>query len=279
MLSKIINGREIAQEIKKNIKSEIENLSDGPCVVSIVIGSNPESDLYLKLRDKACEQVGIFSKHVKLDDDVTQEKIIQNIKKLNMDKKVHGILLQFPIPSHLDSDKIINEIIPRKDVEGITPFNLGNTLRGLEEIVPCTPLAVIKILESINVNFKGKNVVIINHSNIVGKPLSALFLNRNSTVCVCNIFTKDLKAYTTKADILITATGVPGLIKKEYIKKDAIVIDVGINKTDKGICGDVDFNSVKDTAGFITPVPGGVGPVTIACSVENIFKIFKKINF
>lgn len=279
MSAEIIDGRKIAEKIRKNISFEIEKLKSKyhiePNITTIKIGNNPESDIYLKLRDAACEKVGIKSNHIALSENVSEEEIINLIIRLNEDKKVHGILIQFPIPKHLSSDNLINTLNPKKDVEGLTPLNLGKTLLGDEYIVPCTPLAVLKILEEEKIRLQGKDIVIVNHSTIVGKPLAALFLNRNATVSVTHVFTKDLKNYTERADILVTAAGVPKLIKKEHVKPDAFVIDVGIIKTANGVTGDVDFEQVKNIAGKITPVPGGVGPVTVACSLVNMTKTFR----
>ena len=279
MSAEIVDGRKIAEKIRKNVAFEIEKLKSKykiePNITTIKIGNNPESNIYLKLRDTACEKVGIKPNNIELPESVSEEEVINLISRLNEDKKVHGILIQFPIPKHLSSDKLINTLNPKKDVEGLTPLNMGKTLVGDEYIVPCTPLAVLKILEEEKIRLQGKDVVIVNHSNIVGKPLTALFLNRNATVSVTHVFTKDLKKYTAEADILVSASGVPKLIKKEHVKPDAFVIDVGIIKTSDGVIGDVDFESVKNIAGKITPVPGGVGPVTVACSLVNMAKTFK----
>jgi methylenetetrahydrofolate dehydrogenase (NADP+)/methenyltetrahydrofolate cyclohydrolase len=193
---------------------------------------------------------------------------------LNSDDTTHGILVQYPVPPHISQERLMSTIDPRKDVEGFNPVNLGKTLIGDEDLVPCTPLSVLTILEHEYIQLKGKDVVIINHSNIVGKPLAALLLNRNATVAICHVFTKDLKRYTTKADVLITGAGVPNLITKDFVKDQAIVIDVGIVETKKGVYGDVDADSVKEKAAILTPVPGGVGPVTIACSLVNMVKVF-----
>lgn len=276
MTAKVINGREIAKNIRQKVAKDIKYIKlkyqIKPNITTIIIGSNPESDLYLRLRDKACNEVGIVSSHLNLVENVSDQKIIDSINKLNTDEKVHGIFVQFPLPEHLSSDKIINSIDPAKDVEGFTPFNMGRMLLGDEHIIPCTPLAVLKILENEKYEVKGKDVVIVNHSNIVGKPLTALLLNRNASISVCHVFTKDLKQYTSDAEVLITGAGVPKLITGDLVKKDAFVIDVGIVKTEDGVCGDVDFESVKDIASKITPVPGGVGPVTVACSLVNMTK-------
>jgi methylenetetrahydrofolate dehydrogenase (NADP+)/methenyltetrahydrofolate cyclohydrolase len=279
MSAEIVDGRKIAEKIRKNVTHEIEKLKleykITPNIYTIKIGNNPESNIYLKLRDTACEKVGIKPNNIELPESASEEEVINLISRLNEDKKVHGILIQFPIPKHLSSDKLISSLNPKKDVEGLTPLNMGKTLVGDEYIVPCTPLAVLKILEEEKIRLQGKDVVIVNHSNIVGKPLTALFLNRNATVSITHVFTKDLKKYTADADILVTASGIPKLIKKEHIKTGSFVVDVGIIKTSDGIIGDVDFESVKNIAGKLTPVPGGVGPVTVACSLVNMAKTFR----
>ena len=279
MTAEIIDGRKIAKEIRKRVSEEINELKSKykktPNISTIKIGEDPSSELYLRLRDKACNEVGINSHHLEFPQDASEKKVLQSINRLNKNKNVHGILIQFPIPLHISQDKLINAIDPKKDVEGFNPNNMGRTLIGDEHIIPCTPLAVLTILEHENMDLKGKDVVIVNHSNVVGKPLVALFLNRNATVSVCHVFTKDMKKYAAEADVLVTATGVAGLIKENHVKKDAFVIDVGIIATKDGICGDVDFDSVKEKAGKITPVPGGVGPVTVASSLRNMIKTFK----
>jgi methylenetetrahydrofolate dehydrogenase (NADP+)/methenyltetrahydrofolate cyclohydrolase len=279
MTAKIIDGRRIAEDIRKKISNEVDELEskykNTPNITTIKIGSDPSSELYLKLRDNACKEVGIESNRLEFPKDVSEKEILDSIKKLNNDGKVHGILIQYPVPNHISPDKLMKAIDYKKDVEGFNPFNMGRTLIGDEHIVPCTPLAVLTILEYENTDVKGKDVVIVNHSNVVGKPLVALFLNRNATVLVCHVFSKDIKRYTTKADILVTATGKPKLITCDHVKENAFVIDVGITSTKYGVCGDVDFESVKEKVGKITPVPGGVGPVTIACALKNIIKTYK----
>jgi methylenetetrahydrofolate dehydrogenase (NADP+)/methenyltetrahydrofolate cyclohydrolase len=279
MTAKIIDGRRIAEDIRKKISNEVDELEskykNTPNITTIKIGSDPSSELYLKLRDNACKEVGIESNRLECPKDVSENEVLDSIKKLNNDGKVHGILIQYPVPNHISPDKLMKAIDYKKDVEGFNPFNMGRTLIGDEQIVPCTPLAVLTILEYENTDVKGKDVVIVNHSIVVGKPLAALFLNRNATVSVCHIFSKDIKRYTTKADILVTATGKPKLITRDHVKENAFVIDVGITSTKYGVCGDVDFESVKEKVGKITPVPGGVGPVTIACALKNIIKTYK----
>ena len=279
MSAKIIDGKKIAEHIRSNVSKEISNLKSiykiQPNIVTVKIGNDPSSDLYLKLRDKACKEVGILSNHTEFKEDVSEKEVLNSIYKLNQNKNVHGILIQLPVPKHIFLDNLINALEPKKDVEGLNPYNIGRTLNGNELIVPITPLSVLTILEYEKTKLEGKNIVIINHSKHVGKPLAALFLNRNATVSVCHVFTRNLKSFTTNADILVSATGVPKLIKNEHIKENAFVIDVGIIKTKDGICGDVDFEEVKEKAGFITPVPGGVGPVTVACSLKNMIKTYK----
>ena len=279
MTATIVNGRKIAKEIRKNISEEIVQLktkyNSNPVVTTIIVGNDSSSKLYLRLRDNACNEAGIVSKHVEFDATISQEKILQTIQQLNTDDSVHGILVQYPVPKHLSQEKLMRAIDQRKDVEGLNPINLGRTLIGDEYLVPCTPLSVLTILEHEHVALKGKDIVIINHSNIVGKPLASLLLNRNATVAVCHVFTKNLMQYTSQADILITGAGVPKLITKDYVKDNAIVFDVGIVETKDGVCGDVDFDSVKEKAAVLTPVPGGVGPVTIACALKNMVKTYK----
>jgi len=279
MAAKIIDGREIAGKLHKKTAEEVEELilryKTTPNITTIKIGEDQTSALYLRLRNNACKKAGIVSNHLEFPQDVSENEILHSISGLNKDKSVHGILIQFPIPGHISSDKLMNAIDPKKDVEGFTPYNMGRTLIGDEHIVPCTPLSVLTILEYENMDLKGKDIVIINHSNVVGKPLSALFLNRNATVSVCHVFTKDAKHYSSRADVLVTATGIPRMITSDYVQKNAFVIDVGIVNTNDSICGDVDFDSVKEKAGKITPVPGGVGPVTVACSLRNMIKTFR----
>ncbi len=279
MTAKIIDCRKIAEYLNEKTANEVSILKSkyakAPKIMTIKIGNDSASNLYLKLRDKACNKTGIISKHVEFSNNVSENEVLDTIGQLNMDKDVHGILIQFPIPKNISSEKLLLKIDPMKDVEGLNPLNLGKTMIGNEDLIPCTPKAVLSILSHENTQLEGKNVVIVNHSNIVGKPLSILLLNRNSTVAVCHVFTDNLSQYLKQADILISAAGVPKLISKEKVKKGAFVIDVGIVKTKDGICGDVDFSSVKEKAGKITPVPGGVGPVTIASSLQNMLTTYR----
>jgi len=279
MTATILNGRELAQGIRKKIAEEIQQLQkkyqQQPMIVTLVIGNNPSSELYLKLRTSACNEVGIATQLQRFDVNVKEKTILQMIQHLNTDPTVHGLFIQYPVPSHLSPNTLMRSITAYKDVEGFNPENLGRTLIGNEILVPCTPLSVLTILEHAHIPLQGKDVVIVNHSTIVGKPLAVLLLNRNATVTICHVFTKNLKQYTSHADILITGTGVPNLITEEHIKDNAVVIDVGIIETKEGVHGDVDVNSIKEKAAFLTPVPGGVGPVTIACALHNMVKTFK----
>jgi methylenetetrahydrofolate dehydrogenase (NADP+)/methenyltetrahydrofolate cyclohydrolase len=276
MVAKIIKGKEIAKEIRKNIANEVENIKlkykTIPNITTIKIGNNPSSDLYLKLRDKACEEVGILTNILEFNQNINESEVLKSIRLLNQKKDVNGILIQLPIPKHISFSKLINALNPKKDVEGLNPYNIGKTIFGDEYIIPITPLSILSILDYEKTDLKGKEIVIINHSNIIGKPLAILLLNRDATVNVCHIYTKDLKEHSSKADILITATGVPKLINANFVKENAFVIDVATTTNKDGICGDVDFNSVLDKVEKITPVPGGVGPVTVACSLKNIIR-------
>jgi len=279
MTIKIVYGKKLAEKIRIKTTKEVEHLKSiykiTPNINTIKIGDNPSSELYFRLRNNACNKAGITTSHLDFRKNVTEKKILKTIDELNSNKNIHGILIQFPIPDHISSNKLMSAIDPKKDVEGFNPYNMGKTIIGDEYIVPCTPLAILTILKHEKIDLEGKEIVIINHSTVVGKPLTTLLLNRNATVTVCHIFTKDTKQHSSNADIIITATGIPGLITKDYVKNGAFVIDVGIAETNDGIIGDVDFDSVKEKAGKITPVPGGVGPVTIACSLENMLKTYK----
>ena len=278
MTAIIIDGKKIASEIQKKILDEVTTLHNTrqtiPQITTIIIGNDPAAALYLRLRDSACKAVGIRSQHIELPMTVSEKTVLDTIHDLNVNPDIHGILLQFPMPKNLFPERLMNAIDPKKDVEGFHPLNMGRTLIGDEHLVPCTPLAILTILEHEHFDVKGKDVVVVNHSTVVGKPLTMLLLNRNATVSICHVYTKHLKQYTSLADVLITAAGVPKLITNDHVKEGAFVIDVGIIQTKDGVCGDVDFQAVKEKAGKLTPVPGGVGPVTIACSLQNMIKTY-----
>ena len=279
MTAMVINGKEIAKEIRKKISEEIVLLKKRynitPVIATVIVGNDLSSKLYLKLRDIACSEVGVISKHFNFNANVSEQEILQTIEELNNDSSVHGILIQYPVPNQLSQEKLMQIIGTRKDVEGLNPINLGRTFIGDEYLIPCTPLSVLTILEHEHIALRGKDIVIINHSNVVGKPLAAILLNRNATVAICHVFTKNLKQYTSKADIIITGAGISKLITTDHIKENAIVLDVGIVQTKDGVCGDVDFSAVKEKASIISPVPGGIGPVTIACSLKNMVKTYR----
>ncbi len=276
MTGRIVSGKTIADGMKETIKEQVKIIKRTygfvPRILSISVGKHPESEVYLKQRDKACNEVGISSIYKELNEDISKKELIEIIEESNSDKMIHGILIQFPLPSGISVEKIINTIDPKKDVEGLSPKNMGNILIGNESLVPCTPLAVIKILEHERLNIQGKHVIIVNHSAVVGKPLAALCLNRNATVSICHVYTKNLQEITSQADVLISAAGVPGLITGNHVKEGACVIDVAVVQTDKGLCGDVKQSEILQKVSFVTPVPGGVGPVTVACALHNMIK-------
>ncbi|RLI96545.1 MAG: bifunctional 5,10-methylene-tetrahydrofolate dehydrogenase/5,10-methylene-tetrahydrofolate cyclohydrolase [Candidatus Aenigmatarchaeota archaeon] len=280
MMAEIIDGKKIAEEIEKNIKAELDALekkySKRPCLAVILVGENAASKIYVQKKEEACDAVGVLFKKIELPEATTEQELIKIIRELNNDNKIHGILVQLPLPTHIDSRKIINTISPTKDVDGLTAENMGNLLLNNEKILPCTPLGIITMLKKIGVGVEGKNVVIVNHSKIVGRPLAAMLLNRNATPTICHIKTKDLKSQTLDADILVTATGVPGLIKADMVKNGAVVIDGGIKKVGEKVVGDVEFESVLKKASYITPVPGGVGPMTVAMVLVNLVELFKE---
>lgn len=288
-MSNIIDGKQTASEIEEEVKREINTLrkkfKTEINLATILVGNNPASEIYVNLKHKACERVGIKSSIIKLPETITEESLTDEIYKLNKNESINGILVQLPLPKHIHQEKIMQAIDEKKDVDCLNPKNIGNLMLGKETLVPCTPKGIIYLLEkyikiinsekNMNIKFEGANVTIINHSNIVGKPLALMFLNRNSTVTVCHVYTKNLNENTLKADILVTATGVPNLIKEDMIKQNSIIIDAGIAKVNGKIVGDVDFENVKKKALLITPVPGGVGPMTVAMLLKNTVECFK----
>lgn len=280
--SKIIDGKALAQLIEKEVGSGVETLESGrgvtPGLATILVGDDPASKMYVHLKHKACERVGIKAEDYLLPAEASQEELLSLINTLNKNTDVHAILLQLPLPKHLSPQEAMEAIAPAKDADGFHPYNMGKLMIGDEELVPCTPHGVIRALEEYNVPIKGKNVVIVGHSNVVGKPMAAMFLNRNATVSVCHIFTDDLRKYTTGADILVVAAGVKHLIKADMVKEGAIIFDVGITKEEDGVYGDVDFENVIKKASLITPVPGGVGPLTVAMLMKHVLMCAEK-NF
>ena len=263
----IIDGKALAAEVETETKEWVKKLVDRgivPGLATVLVGSDPSSQMYVRIKQSACARVGIRSENVTLPEDTTEQQLIQKIRELNQNNDVHGILLQLPLPSRLDTSKAMITISSEKDVDGFHPMNMGALLLGAERLVPCTPKGILYALERLGICLEGTEVVIVGHSNVVGKPLAAMMINRNATVQICHIYTKDLSRHTRGAEILVVAAGVPGLIKKNMVKEGVYIFDVGINRVGDRIVGDVDFESVKEVAAGITPVPGGVGPLTVA---------------
>ncbi|OIP81219.1 bifunctional methylenetetrahydrofolate dehydrogenase/methenyltetrahydrofolate cyclohydrolase [Candidatus Peregrinibacteria bacterium CG22_combo_CG10-13_8_21_14_all_44_10] len=276
----ILDGKLVAKEILDTVAVEVRSLTVPPRLVVVLVGDNPASETYVRMKRKACEQVGIVWELIRLSaGDVTTESVIDLIHELNQRDDVHGILVQLPLPSHVYVPQVIKAIDPYKDVDGFQAYNLGKMFLSEEfmDLSPCTPKGVLKILDHYNIDVKGMDATVVGHSNVVGKPMSTMLLNRNATVTTCHIDTKDLKSHTIGADLLVVAVGKPGLVTADMVKDGAIVIDVGINKLADGkLVGDVDFENVSKKASYITPVPGGVGPMTVACLMENTLMAYKK---
>lgn len=275
-----IDGKAFSQVILEKIREEHNQLKEkygkqaGLAVV--IVGSNPASQVYVRNKMKACENVGFYSENIELDENISEEELLQEINKLNKNDRINGILVQLPLPSHINELKIIDSISPEKDVDGFHVANIGKMVIGDETgFLSCTPYGIMQLLEEYKIEIAGKDAVIIGRSNIVGKPMALMLIQKGATVQVCNSRTKDLRKKLNDADIIIVAAGVPKLLKKEDVKEGAVVIDVGINRVDGKICGDVDYEEVVERASYITPVPGGVGPMTIASLIKNTFKSYK----
>ena len=275
----IIDGKKEAELLRDEIKKEVLKIKESknkvPGLTVILIGNYTPSQIYVKNKEKNSKEVGMNSDVIKYSDDVTEKEILEKIKELNNDQNVSGVLVQLPLPKQIDKEKIINAIHPSKDVDGFNPINVGNLSSGYQGLVPCTPMGCLMLIKKVEKNLSGKHAVIIGRSNLNGKPMAQLLLKENCTVTIVHSKTKNLQQECLKADILVAAVGVPNLVKKDWVKKDAIVIDVGINKLNDKIVGDVEFDQVKDIAKAITPVPGGVGPMTIACLLKNTLECFK----
>ena len=275
----IIDGNKEAETVKNEIKKEISDIklktNKAPSLTVILIGDYAPSKIYVKNKEKSALEVGIKSEVIKYPKDVSEKEILKKIDDLNKNEKISGILVQLPLPVQISKEKIINAINPSKDVDGFNPVNVGNLSSGFNSIVPCTPLGCLLLIKKIEPNLSGKHAVIIGRSNLNGKPMAQLLLKENCTVTIVHSKTKNLQNECLKADILVAAVGVPELVKKNWVKKDAIVIDVGINKVGDKIVGDVSFDELKDNVKAITPVPGGVGPMTIACLLKNTLECFK----
>ena len=276
----LIDGKSLANKVQASVATQVEELKREknivPGLAVILIGDDPASHAYVKMKAKACENVGFYSITHNMPDTISQDEIIATIEMMNNNPRIDGILVQLPLPKHVDTDKILEVIDPKKDVDGFHAYNVGRLVTNLDSFVACTPLGVMKMFEEYNIDLEGKDVCVVGASNIVGKPMASLLLNANATVTVTHIFTKDLKAHTSQADIVVVGVGVPGLIKEDMVKEGAIVIDIGINRIEDGsLVGDVDFKNVSPKCSYITPVPGGVGPMTIAMLLSNTVKAAK----
>ena len=278
----LIDGKKDAASLRLRLKEEVNELkkkfNDVPGLTVILIGELAPSQIYVKNKEKSAKEVGLNSDVIKYPKNIDEKTVLKKIKDLNENKSISGILVQLPLPKHINKKKIIDSIIPSKDVDGFHPVNVGNLSSGYESSIPCTPLGCYLLLKKIEPNLTGKKAVIIGRSNLNGKPMAQLLLKENCTVTITHSKTKNLKSECLEADIIIAAVGIPKLVKGDWVKKDSIIIDVGINKTDKGIVGDVDFDEVSKKAKALTPVPGGVGPMTIACLIKNTIDCFKRFK-
>ena len=278
----IIDGKKIAADLRADLKKKVAELKSNynavPGLTVVLVGEDSPSKIYVKNKEKFAKEVGMNSEVIRYPENVEEKVLLNKIKELNNNDKVSGILVQLPLPKHIDKRKVVETILPSKDVDGFHPMNVGNLSSGYDSNIPCTPLGCYLLLKTVEKNLNGKHAVVIGRSNLNGKPMTQLLLKENCTVTITHSKTRDLKAECSRADIVIAAVGRPKLVKGDWIKKGAIVIDVGINKTDSGLVGDVDFDKVSKVAKAITPVPGGVGPMTIACLLNNTVECFKKAH-
>ena len=274
MIILIIDGKKIKQQILDELKEKVSKLEDKPNFVVIQVGNNEASNIYIKQKQKMAEYIGYGFKHIKLEETITNEKLVDIINNLNNDTSIDGIMVQMPLPSHLNLKLIQNTIIPSKDIDGLTEINNGKLMLDSNGIFSCTPSGIMHLLKEYNIDPSGLNATIVGRSNLVGKPMSMMLLNKGATVTICHSKTKNLSEYTKNADILVVAVGHPKLITKDMVKENSVVIDVGINRLDTGLCGDVDYENIKDKVSYITPVPGGVGPMTVAYLAKNIYKAY-----
>ena len=282
-MAEIIYGSELSNEMREEMKQKINALTNAgkrpPCLAVVLVGENPASVSYVRGKEKACASIGMTSRHIGLAADISMEKLKETVRSLNADDEVDGILVQFPLPNHLDQNEIIRTIDPNKDVDGLHPVNVGKLYMGEDGFRPCTPLGIMEILKKMNCPIDGMHAVVAGRSQLVGQPVSKLLLDANATVTMCHSHTKNLKEIAASADILIAAVGKPEFFTKEYIKEGAYVIDVGINRIEDGhLVGDVDFEDVREKAGFITPVPKGVGPMTITMLLNNTIRAYEVKN-
>ena len=278
----LIDGKKAAADLREELKKEVLSLkvkhNKVPGLTVILIGDLAPSQIYVRNKEKSANEVGLKSEVIRYPDSVEESEVLKKIDELNNDGSVSGILVQLPLPKHIDKQKVIEAIMPEKDVDGFHPMNVGNLSSGYESSIPCTPLGCYLLIKKIEPNLNGKKAVIVGRSNLNGKPMTQLLLKENCTVTITHSKTYDLKGECLKGDIIVAAVGIPELVKGDWVKKDAIVIDVGINKTENGLVGDVAFDEVSKVAKALTPVPGGVGPMTIACLLKNTIECFKRAN-
>lgn len=275
-MTTILDGKKLSAKILDELSEKVSKLNVKPHLVVILVGEDPASQLYVGMKEKAAQKIGIKSTVIRYSENTDENTLLDKISELNNDKDVTAILVQLPLPKHINTTNVIQAILPEKDVDGIAPVNMGKILLGVEPYAyPCTPKGILRLLDEYNIDLKGKNVVIIGRSNIVGKPVAQMVLNKNATVTICHSYTKNLSEITKTADILIAAVGVSKLIKKDMVKNNSVIVDVGTSKIDGKTCGDVDFENVFDEVSYITPVPGGIGPMTIASLMENTYELFK----
>lgn len=272
MTAKILDGKVLSAQIRNEVSERVAALKARgitPSLAVILVGNDPASEIYVRNKGKGCEETGMISRTIRMNETTTQEELESQIESLNRDPAIHGILVQLPLPDHLDENAALARILPEKDVDGFHLINAGHLLNGTKGVLPCTPKGALYMIRSTGEDLSGKEAVVIGRSNIVGKPMAMLLLQQNCTVTICHSRTKNLAEHTRRADILVAAVGKPGFVTEEMIKPGAIVIDVGINRVDGKVCGDVDFDHVREKAGWITPVPGGVGKMTIAMLLAN----------
>lgn len=279
-MTTLIDGKKTAAEVREQLRQKVEKLSGKPSIAVIIVGNNPASKVYVSSKHKAAQAIGIESVVIEMDENVSQQELESKIDDLNADTSINAILVQLPLPKHINSDEIIGKIKPEKDVDGFHPVNVGKLNTGLKPYaVSCTPAGIIRLLESYNIPIAGKHAVVIGRSNIVGKPMAALLLSRHATVTMCHSRTTNIQELVKQADIIVAAVGIPNFVQNDWVKDGAVVIDVGINRTSEGkLVGDVDFEAIKEKASFITPVPGGVGPMTIAMLLENTVNLYLEQN-
>ncbi len=275
----IMDGKKLSSKIKEKVKKDVEELKKKgitPGLAVILVGDDPASHTYVGMKSKACKETGIYSVVHEFPESISEKELLSTIDMINENPNIHGLLIQLPLPKHIDTTKILERVSPQKDVDGFHPYNMGRLVEGLDTFAPCTPLGVMELFKEYDIELKGKDVCVVGASNIVGKPMWALLVNAWATVDICHIETKDLKAHTKRADIVIVGVGKPNLITEDMVKEGVIVVDIGINKLPDGkLVGDVDFENVSKKASYITPVPGGVGPMTIAMLLKNTVKAAK----